>query len=115
MIMNLIEKITQKQLNPNIPQFQVGDTISVGIKIVEGNKSRIQTFKGIVVAKQNGGVSETFTVRKKSAGIGVEMTLPLHSPKIDFITVDRKGKVRRAKISGFMKKAKGTIKFKERN
>ncbi len=112
--MNLIDKITQSQLNPNIPEFRVGDTITVGVKIIEGNKSRVQNFKGLVIAKRNGGVSETFTVRKKSSGIGVEMTLPLHSPKIDFITVDRKGKVRRAKLNWVRDKV-GQVKIKERN
>lgn len=112
--MNLIDKITQKQLNPSIPEFRVGDTVSVGYKIIEGEKSRTQVFTGLVIAKKNGGVSETFTVRKKSSGIGVEMTYPLHSPKIDFIKVDRKGKVRRAKLY-YLRDKVGQVKIKERN
>ena len=113
--MNLIDKITSKQLNPNIPEFRVGDTVTVGVKITEGNKTRTQNFTGVVIARKNGGISETFTVRKKSSGIGVEMTLPVHSPKIEKITVDRKGKVRRAKIGGYMRSKIGQVKIKERN
>lgn len=112
--MNLIEKITKSQLNPSIPEFRVGDTVTVGIKITEGNKTRTQNFTGLVVAKRNGGVSETFTVRKKSSGVGVEMTLPLHSPKIEYINVDRKGMVRRAKLN-YLKNKVGQVKIKERN
>ena len=111
--MNLIEKINEKQLNPSVPEFRVGDTVTVGVKIKEGNKTRVQNFTGIVVSKRNGGVSETFTVRKKSSGIGVEMTLPLHSPKIE-IKVDRKGKVRRAKLN-YLRDKIGQVKIKERN
>lgn len=78
---NVIDKITAKQLNPNVPEFRVGDTVRVDVKIIEGNKERIQAFEGIVVSRKSGGVSETFTVRKMSSGIGVERTFPLHSPK----------------------------------
>ena len=112
--MNLIEKVTKSQLNPSIPEFRVGDTITVGVKINEGNKTRTQNFTGIVIAKNNGGISETVTVRKKSSGIGVEMTLPIHSPNIDYIKVDRKGKVRRAKLY-YMRDKVGQVKIKERN
>ena len=90
---NVIDKITAKQLNPNVPEFRVGDTVRVDVKIIEGNKERIQAFEGIVVSRKSGGVSETFTVRKMSSGIGVERTFPLHSPKIAGITVVKKGKV----------------------
>ena len=110
---NVIDKITQKQLNPNVPEFRVGDTVRVDVKIIEGNKERIQAFEGIVVARKNGGISETFTVRKVSAGVGVERTFPIHSPKVAKITVVRKGKVRRAKLT-FLRDKVGAYKIRER-
>ena len=110
---NVIDKITAKQLNPNVPEFRVGDTVRVDVKIIEGNKERIQAFEGIVVSRKSGGVSETFTVRKMSSGIGVERTFPIHSPKIAGITVVKKGKVRRAKLT-FLKGLVGGYKIKER-
>ena len=96
---NVIDKITAKQLNPNVPEFRVGDTVRVDVKIIEGKRERIQAFEGIVVSRKNGGVNETFTVRKVSSGVGVERIFPLHSPKIAGITVIKKGKVRRAKLT----------------
>ena len=111
--MNIIDKINEKQLNPNVPEFRVGDTVKVDVKIVEGKRSRIQAYEGIVVKKKGGSVTETFTVRKVSSGVGVERTFPVHSPKIDKITVVRKGKVRRAKLN-FLKDMKGTYRIKER-
>ena len=111
--MNLVDKITKKQMNPNIPEFRVGDTVKVDVKIIEGKRERIQAFEGVVIARKGAGISETFTVRKKSAGIGVERIFPVHSPKIDKITVVRKGKVRRAKLN-FIKNIVGTYKIKER-
>lgn len=110
---NVIDKITAKQLNPNVPEFRVGDTVRVDVKIIEGNKERIQAFEGIVVSRKSGGVSETFTVRKMSSGIGVERIFPIHSPKIAGITVVKKGKVRRAKLT-FLKGRVGGYKIKER-
>lgn len=110
---NVIDKITEKQLNPNVPEFRVGDTVRVDVKIIEGNKERIQAFEGIVVAKKSGGISETFTVRKISSGVGVERIFPVHSPKVAGITVVRKGKVRRAKLN-FLKEKVGAYKIKER-
>jgi len=110
---NVIDKITAKQLNPNIPEFRVGDTVRVDVKIIEGNKERIQAFEGIVVSRKSGGVSETFTVRKMSSGIGVERIFPIHSPKIAGITVVKKGKVRRAKLT-FLKGLVGGYRIKER-
>jgi large subunit ribosomal protein L19 len=83
----------------DIPEFKVGDTLRVHIKIIEGQRERIQVFEGYVLKRQHGGVNETFTVRKLSNGIGVEKTFPLHSPKIDKIEVVRKGRVRRAKLN----------------
>ena len=94
----LIEAIDAESLKQEVPAFNVGDTVKVGYKIIEGGKERVQNFEGVVIAKKNGGISETFTVRHISYGIGVEKTYPLHSPKIASITVVRKGKVRRAKL-----------------
>ena len=110
---NVIDKITAKQMNPNVPEFRVGDTVRVDVKIVEGKRERIQAFEGLVVARKNGGVSETFTVRKMSSGIGVERVFPIHSTKIAGITVVKKGKVRRAKLT-FLKGRVGQFKIKER-
>ena len=110
---NVIDKITEKQLNPNVPEFRVGDTVRVDVKIVEGNKERIQAFEGVVVSRKSGGVSETFTVRKMSSGVGVERIFPIHSPKLAKITVIRKGKVRRAKLT-FLKNKVGAYRIKER-
>ena len=111
--MNVIDKINAKQINPNIPEFRVGDTVRVDVKIIEGNKERIQAFEGTVVARKSGGVSETFTVRKMSSGVGVERIFPIHSPKLAGITVVRKGKVRRAKLT-FLKDKVGAYRIKER-
>ena len=93
-----IRAIDQEGLKENVPQFNVGDTVKVSVKVIEGTRERLQAFEGVVIAKKNGGISETFTVRHISYGIGVEKTFPLHSPKIASITVVRKGKVRRAKL-----------------
>lgn len=94
----IIEAINAESMKAELPAFNVGDTIKVGYRIVEGNKERIQNFEGVVIAKRNGGISETFTVRHISYGVGVEKTYPIHSPKIASITVVRKGQVRRAKL-----------------
>lgn len=95
---NLIANITKDQLRTNHPDFRAGDTISVDAKVVEGERERIQVFEGVVIKRQNGGIHETFTVRKISYGVGVERTFPLHSPRVDSIKVIRRGKVRRAKL-----------------
>ena len=97
--MNVIDKITNAQLNPNVPEFRVGDTVRVDGKIIEGKRERIQAFEGIVMARKGSGISETFTVRKNSYGVGVERVFPVHSPKLAKITVVRRGKVRRAKLT----------------
>ena len=97
--MNVIDKITAKQIRTDIPEFRVGDTVKVGVKIVEGKRERIQDFEGIVIAIKGSGISKNFVVRKISQGVGVERTFPMNSPVIDSVTVVRKGKVRRAKLN----------------
>lgn len=94
----IIEAIEQEMLRTDIPEFRVGDTVKVFVKVVEGAKERIQAFEGVVIARRNGSVRETFTVRRVSYGVGVERTFPLHSPRIDRIEVIKRGKVRRAKL-----------------
>ncbi|WP_042160416.1 50S ribosomal protein L19 [Paenibacillus gorillae] len=96
--MNLVQAITQEQLRKDLPNFRPGDTLKVYVKVIEGTRERIQLFEGVVIKRRGGGISETFTVRKISYGVGVERTFPLHSPKLDKIDVARRGKVRRAKL-----------------
>ena len=94
----LIEEITKEQLKTDLPTFRPGDTVRVHVNIVEGTRERVQVFEGVVIKRRGGGISETFTVRKISYGVGVERTFPLHTPKIAKIEVMRRGKVRRAKL-----------------
>jgi large subunit ribosomal protein L19 len=96
--MNIVQEITKEQLRKDLPSFRPGDTLKVHVKVIEGSRERIQLFEGVVIKRRGGGISETFTVRKISYGVGVERTFPLHSPKIDKIDVARRGKVRRAKL-----------------
>ena len=95
--MDIIKQIEAESLR-DVAEFNVGDTVRVNFKVIEGNKERIQAYEGIVIARKHGGLRETFTVRRISSGIGVERTFPIHSPKIDSIVVVRKGEVRRAKL-----------------
>ena len=111
--MNLLDKVASKQLKSDIPEFRVGDTVRVDVKIIEGKKERIQAVEGIVTSRKGGNVSETFTVRKISYGVGVDRVFPIHSPKIAKITVVKKGKVRRAKLN-FLKGRVGQYRIKER-
>lgn len=99
MNLNLVKEITKSQLRTDIPDFMSGTTVRVDVKIKEGDKTRIQAFEGVVVARQGSGIGETFTVRKISNGVGVERTFPVNSPMIDKVTVLRVGKVRRAKLT----------------
>jgi large subunit ribosomal protein L19 len=94
----LIDQIDQASLRTDVPAFRPGDTVKVHVKVVEGNRSRIQVFTGVVIARSGDGVREAFTVRKVSFGVGVERTFPVHSPIIDRVEVDRRGDVRRAKL-----------------
>ena len=94
----IIRSIEAKQLRTDIPAIAIGDTVKVMVKVVEGKTERLQAFEGVVIAKRNGGIRETFTVRRVSYGVGVERTFPLHSPRVDHIEIIRRGKVRRAKL-----------------
>ena len=112
--MDLLKAFTDEQIKKEIPQFEVGDTVKVMIKVIEGDRERLQAFEGVVIARKNGGVRETFTVRRISFGIGVERTFPLHSPKIDHIEVVRKGVVRRAKLYYLKGKTAKNARIKEK-
>ncbi|MGJ6981218.1 50S ribosomal protein L19 [Aestuariimicrobium soli] len=94
----LIDQIDQASLRDDIPTFRAGDSVKVHVKVIEGNRSRVQVFAGVVISRTGGGVRESFTVRKVSFGTGVERTFPLHSPIIEKIEVERHGDVRRAKL-----------------
>ncbi len=96
--MTIIQALERENLKPEVPEFAVGDTVRVYNKIVEGTRERIQVFEGIVIARKNSSVRETFTVRRVSFGVGVEKTFPIHSPRVDKIEVVKHGKVRRAKL-----------------
>jgi large subunit ribosomal protein L19 len=96
--MDMLQEVTKEQLRSDLPAFDPGDTLRVNVRVREGEKERIQAFEGVCIARKNGGISETFTVRKVSSGIGVERVFPLHSPSVESITVVRRGRVRRAKL-----------------
>ena len=110
---NIIKNIEDAQLKTEITPFRVGDTVRVHAKVKEGNRERIQVFEGTVLKRQNGGIRETFTVRKQSSGVGVEKTWPLHSPVIEKIEVIRRGKVRRAKLNYLRQRVGKKAKVKE--
>ena len=110
----IIRSIERQQLRTDLPDFRVGDTVRVFVKVVEGSRERLQAFEGVVIAKRNGSSRETFTVRKISFSIGVERTFPVHSPKIDKIEVVRRGDVRRAKLYYLRKKVGKAAKIKEK-
>ena len=113
MNLKLVDEITKSQLRTDIPEFSSGDEVKVSVRIIEGNKQRIQNFQGVVIMRRGGGVSETFTVRKMSSGIGVERTFPLHSPNIAGIEVLRRGKVRRNKITYIRNRSGKAARIKE--
>ena len=110
---DIIRSIEAGQLKNEVTEFRVGDTVKVYAKVKEGNRERTQAFEGTVIAKRNGGVRETFTVRRVSFGVVIERTFPLHSPRIESITVVRKGKVRRAKLYYLRKLSGKAAKIKE--
>ena len=111
--MDLLKAFASEQLKENAPQFAIGDTVKVHNKIKEGNRERIQIFEGTVIARKNGGISETFTVRRISYGVGVEKTFPLHSPNVEKVEVVRKGRVRRAKLYYLRDRVGKSAKVKE--
>ena len=110
---NLVNEITASQIRKDLPAFKSGDEVKVSVRIVEGNKTRLQVFQGVVICRRGGGVSETFTVRKMSAGIGVERTFPVNSPNVASVVVVRKGKVRRNKITYIRKLSGKSARIKE--
>jgi len=109
----IIRSIEAKQIRNDRPRFDVGDTVRVWVKVVEGNRERLQAFEGTVIAKRNGGIRETFTVRRMSYGIGVERTFPIHSPRVDHVDLVRHGKVRRAKLYYLRERQGKAAKIKE--
>ncbi len=112
--MNLVEKVTKKQIRTDVPEFRVGDTVRVDVKITEGKRERTQAYEGIVTAIKNSGLGKNFIVRKQSGGVGVERTFLINSPVVDKITVVRKGRVRRAKLN-YLRNLVSQPKIKERN
>ena len=111
--MDMLKAFTEEQIKKELPAFNVGDTVKVYCRIVEGTRVRTQIFEGVVIAKRNGGISETFTVRRISYGVGTEKTFPLYSPNVQNVEVIRKGKVRRAKLFYLRDKVGKDAKVKE--
>ena len=109
----VIDAINKENVKENIPEFAVGDTVKVMVKVIEGDKERLQAFEGVVIARKHGGISETFTVRRISYGVGVEKTFPIHSPKVADIKVVRRGQVRRAKLYYLRERTGKAAKVKE--
>ena len=112
--MELLKAFTKEQLKTEVPVLNVGDTVKVHNKIKEGTRERIQIFEGTIIAKHGGGISETFTVRRVSFGVGVEKTFPVHSPNVDKVEIGRGGKVRRAKLFYLRDRVGKSAKVKER-
>jgi ribosomal protein L19 len=110
----IIASIEQENMKKEVPVFEIGDTVRVYVKVVEGTRERLQAFEGTVIARKGGGLRETFTVRRISFGIGVERTFPIHSPRVDHVDVVRKGKVRRAKLYYLRELTGKAAKIKER-
>ena len=111
--LDLVRKITESQMKTDVPELRAGMTVNVGVKIKEGEKTRIQAFEGMVIKVQGSGIGKTFTVRKMSSGVGVERTFPIHSPIIDKITVLRKGKVRRSRLYYLRKRSGKSARIEE--
>lgn len=112
--MDLLDKITESSLKSTLPQFNVGDTVKVGVQIKEGERTRVQVFEGTVIARKGSGVAGTFTVRKVSYGFGVERIFPVHSPSVKYVEVIRKGRVRRSKLYYLRDRVGKAAKVKER-
>jgi len=113
--MNVLDTIVKDYMKSDVPEFKVGDTVKVHIKIKEGNRERIQIFEGFVLKRQNGGIGETFTVRKMSSGVGVEKTFPIHSPLVEKIEVVKHGKVRRARLHYMRQRTGKSARIKSRD
>ena len=113
--MNVLYAVVQDYLKTDVPEFGVGDTVKVHVKIKEGNRERIQIFEGFVLKRQNGGIGETFTVRRIASGVGVEKTFPIHSPLVEKIEVVRRGKVRRARLHYMRQRTGKSAKIKSRD
>ncbi|NWF81362.1 MAG: 50S ribosomal protein L19 [Chloroflexi bacterium] len=115
MSQQILSELAQRQMKQHIPEFRVGDTVRVGVKVVEGNRERVQEFEGVVIRRRSGGINENFTVRRiASHGIGVERTFLLHAPRLDSIKVIRRGKVRRAKLYYLRGRSGKAARIKER-
>jgi large subunit ribosomal protein L19 len=112
--MDIMKQITQEYMRDDIPAFGIGDTVKVHIKIKEGSRERIQVFEGFVLKKQNGGINETFTVRRIASGVGVEKTFPINSPRIEKVEVVRRGDVRRAKLNYMRERTGKAAKIKSK-
>ena len=112
--MDVLKAVTQEYIKTDIPAFNVGDTVKVHVKIKEGNRESIQIFEGFVLKRQNGGIGETFTVRRIASGVGVEKTFPIHSPLVEKIEVVRHGKVRRARLHYMRERTGKSAKIKSR-
>lgn len=112
--MDILSSVAQDYLKTDVPAFNVGDTVKVHVKIKEGNRERIQIFEGFVLKRQNGGIGETFTVRRIASGVGVEKTFPIHSPLVEKIEVVRRGKVRRARLHYMRQRTGKSAKIKTR-
>ena len=113
--MDVLSSVVQDYLKTDIPAFNVGDTVKVHVKIKEGNRERIQIFEGFVLKRQNGGIGETFTVRRIASGVGVEKTFPIHSPLVEKIEVVKRGKVRRARLHYMRARTGKSAKIKSRD
>ena len=112
--MDMIRELEREQMRRDVPDFKAGDTVRVHVKVVEADRERIQVFEGVVLRRSGGGLSETFTVRKVSQGVGVERTFPLHSPRVDKIEVVRRGDVRRSRLYYLRERAGKAARVKER-
>ena len=112
--MDIIKNITEEQIRTDLPQLNIGDTVKVYFKVIEGTRERVQMFEGTIISKKGAGISETFTVRRITYGVGVERIFPVNSPKIDKIEVSRTGKVRRAKLYYLRDRVGKATKVKEK-
>lgn len=110
---NIIDTIEQEGMKKNLPEIRIGDLVQVNVKVIEGDKERIQSYEGVIIAMKNGGIRESITVRRVTYGVGVERTFPIHSPKIDSINVLRHGKQRRAKLYYLRERTGKAAKLKE--